>query len=262
MSTAIPPGTGISHFRVIKKLGAGGMGEVYLAEDARLGRPVTLKFLHAEVAADERRMRRFIQEARAASALNHPNILTVYEFDQWDSVRFIAAEHIEGETLRQHLYKSPPGLAEALDIAAQVASALAAAHANKRKKIVHRDVKPENIMIRRDGLVKVLDFGLAKPEEQARLSGGLDTEAPTKALVSTEPGVVMGTAAYMSPEQARGKAVDKRTDVWAFGCVLFEMLTGTKPFESDTLTDTVAAIVKTEPDWRRYRQGRRRPSGR
>src|SRR3989440_897186 len=192
----------IGHYRVLEQLGAGGMGEVYLAEDARLGRKVALKMLPAYLTTEDERVRRFQQEARAASALNHPNIITIYEIGEIDSRHFIATEFIEGETLRQHMSESPIKIGEALDIAIQIASALAAAH---RLGIVHRDIKPENVMLRQDGLIKVLDFGLAKLTERK----SVESEAAT--LVNTRLGIVMGTIRYMSPEQARGLAVDERT---------------------------------------------------
>src|SRR6266540_381415 len=210
-------GSELGHYRVTGRLGAGGMGEVYLAEDTRLGRKVALKILLAHFTRDEERLRRFQQEARAASALNHPSILTIYEIGQVGSSHFIVMELIEGETLRRHLSKAPITISEALDIAIQIASALSAAHA---AAIVHRDIKPDNVMVRTDGIVKVLDFGLAKLTEAK--SGEL--EAAT--LVNTKQGMVMGTAHYMSPEQARGLPVDARTDIWSLGIVLYEMIGG------------------------------------
>jgi serine/threonine protein kinase/Tol biopolymer transport system component len=218
------------------------MGEVYRALDTELHRPVALKFLRSEVAADEKRMQRFIQEARAASALNHPNILTVHEIGQAEGARFFATEFVDGMTLREALSSRRMNLIEVLDVAIQVASALVAAHA---AGIVHRDIKPENIMLRRDGYVKVLDFGLAKLTEQ---QGSLvDTEAATKALVHTDPGAVMGTAHYMSPEQARGKEVDARTDIWSLGVVLYEMIAGRVPFAGETVSHTIVSILEREP---------------
>ena len=218
------------------------MGEVYLAQDTKLGRRVALKILPAEVASDRKRMQRFTQEAQAASALNHPNIITIYEIEEKDSTHFIATEFIDGETLRQHTSHTRLTISESLDIAIQVAFALSAAHAGG---IVHRDIKPENIMLRRDRLVKVLDFGLAKLTE-ARLASG-DGETPTQATLATEPGTVMGTLEYMSPEQARGLDTDARTDIWALGCVLHEMVTGHNPFTGATAADVFASIIKTTP---------------
>jgi len=234
-------GQTVAHYRVLSLVGEGGMGEVYLAEDTRLGRRVALKLLSAAFTNDADRMRRFMQEARAASALNHPNILTVHEIGRVNGVDFIATEFIEGETLRPSMAKRRLRLSQALDIAAQVAGALAAAHA---AGVVHRDIKPENIMVRPDGYVKVLDFGLAK------LAGpGLETgnEASTVTRVETNPGVVMGTVQYMSPEQARGLPVDARTDVWSLGVVLYEMVASRPPFEGATRSDTIVSILEREP---------------
>ena len=217
------------------------MGEVYLAMDVRLERTVALKILPADVAVDQQRMRRFEQEARAASALNHPNVAHIYEIEEDNGHHFIAMEHIEGDTMRQRMLASPFTLHEALDVAQQIAAALAAAHA---AGIVHRDIKPENIMLRRDGYVKVLDFGLAKLTEQRT---EMDTEAPTKALVNTGPGMVMGTVRYMSPEQARGVEVDARTDLWSLGVVLYECVAGRPPFEGSTASDLISVILSKEP---------------
>src|SRR5436853_3412523 len=209
-SASLSPGDKIGRYEIKARLGAGGMGEVYLAHDTKLDRTVALKILPADFAADLNSMRRFIQEAKTASALNHPNIITIYEIEEADSTHFIAAEFIKGETLRQRMAREPLTITEALETAIQVASALAAAH---KAGIVHRDIKPENIMLREDGYVKVLDFGLAKFIENQPTTS-VDTQAATKALINTEPGVVMGTAYYMSPEQARGLGVDVRTDIW------------------------------------------------
>src|SRR5256714_1743309 len=223
------------------------MGEVYLAQDTRLDRKVALKILPAGVAAHPDRMKRFVQEAKTASALNHPNIITIYEIEQIDSVNFIATEFIDGETLRQRLKNGPLKLGEVLDVAAQIASALSAAH---EADIVHRDIKPENIMLRRDGIVKVLDFGLAKLSEPVGVAGGskkTDADAPTRVQIRTEPGMVFGTANYMSPEQARGKGIDARTDIWSLGVVLYEIVAAQKPFTGETTSDVIAAILKTNP---------------
>src|SRR5947209_11510292 len=238
----IEAGRLIGRYEIQSPIGAGGMGEVYRALDTELHRPVALKFLRREVASDEKRMQRFVQEARAASALNHPNILTVYEIGQADGARFFAAEFVDGVTLREALTRRKMKLIEVLDVAIQVASALVAAHA---AGIVHRDIKPENIMLRRDGYVKVLDFGLAKLTGQT--SSSVDSEAATRALVNTDPGAVMGTAKYMSPEQARGADVDARTDIWSLGAVLYEMLTGHAPFEGETTSHVIVAILEKEP---------------
>ena len=236
-------GEEVGRYEIISPLGRGGMGEVYLARDKMLGRRVALKFMPASVTTDEHHLRRFEQEARAASALNHPNIVTIYEIGEVKNRRFIAAEFIDGETLRQRMNDGSRGgidIGEAFRIAEQVASALADAHANG---IVHRDIKPENIMLRSDGIAKVLDFGLAKYAE-TQVSGPEDA---TRELVKTNPGVVMGTVAYMSPEQARALPVDARTDVWSLGVVLYEMLAGTQPFTGSSHSDILVSILGREP---------------
>ncbi len=240
MNQELSANTTLSHYRIVSKLGAGGMGEVYLAQDTKLDRKVALKILPADVASDQTRMRRFVQEAKAASGLNHPNIITIHDFQQIDSMSFIATEFIDGETLRERI-RAGMELAEILDVAIQTASALAAAHA---AGIIHRDIKPENIMVRRDGYVKVLDFGLAKLSE--RLDAVSDPEALT-AMVNTGAGLVMGTAVYMSPEQAKGAKVDERTDLWSLGAVLYEMVAGRVPFFGQTTTETISQILLKEP---------------
>ncbi|HSE16884.1 MAG TPA: protein kinase [Pyrinomonadaceae bacterium] len=234
-------GQTIASYEVISFINRGGMGEVYLAEDTRLGRKVALKLLPASFTTDADRLRRFEQEARAASALNHPNIITIYEIRQAAGSHVIATEFVEGETLRHRLSRSALTLSETLNIAIQVADALSAAH---KAGIIHRDIKPENIMLRPDGYVKVLDFGLAKLSEQA--APAVAAEAPT-IQVRTGSGIVIGTAGYMSPEQARGLGVDHRSDIFSLGAVIYEMLARRKPFEGDTPSDTLAAILKTEP---------------
>jgi serine/threonine protein kinase len=239
----LPLNTRLGRYEIRSPLGAGGMGEVYLARDIKLERTVALKILPPEVAADSARMRRFVLEARAASQLSHPNVAHIYEIEEESGTRFIAMEYVEGKTLRQQMSRGPLGLADALDIIIQVASALAAAH---EAGIIHRDIKPENVMVRRDGIVKVLDFGLAKLAEQPA-PDAVDTEAATRARVNTEPGVVMGTVTYMSPEQARGLDVDARTDIWSLGVLLYECVAGSAPFTGRTPTDIIASIVKTAP---------------
>src|SRR5262249_13307695 len=233
-------GKRIGHYTVLGHIGRGGMGDVFLAQDTRLGRKVALKLLRSEFTRDEDRLHRFQQEAQAASALNHPNILTIYDIGQADSLHFIATEYVEGETLRHHIGRARMSLVQTLEVAAQAASALTAAH---QAGIIHRDIKPENIMVRTDGYVKVLDFGLAK---RAEPEAG-DTAAPTLSKVDTEPGVVMGTVSYMSPEQARGLAVDARTDIWSLGVVIYEMAAGCRPFEAETASDVMALILQKEP---------------
>src|SRR5437763_4974995 len=231
-------GRSFGPYEILSQLGAGGMGDVYLAQDGRLGRQVALKLLPSHFTSDADRLLRFQQEARAASALNHPNILTIHEIGEIDGHPFIATEFIDGQTLREHTAKALIKLGEALDVAVQVASALSAAHA---AGIVHRDIKPENIMIRHDGFVKVLDFGLVKLTEKR----ATNSEAST--LVNTDAGVVMGTARYMSPEQARGKKVDARTDIWSLGVVLYELVAGRLPFEGGTPSDVLSLILQREP---------------
>ena len=234
-------GETIGSYQILSFISRGGMGEVYLAEDKRLGRKVALKLLPASFTTNDDRLRRFEQEARAASALNHPNIITIYEIRQAANSHMIATEFVEGETLRQRLSRSALTLSEALNIAIQIADALAAAH---KAGIIHRDIKPENVMLRPDGYVKVLDFGLAKLSEEA--SPAVAAEAPT-IQVRTGSGIVIGTAGYMSPEQARGLGVDHRSDIFSLGAVIYEMLARRKPFEGETPSDTLAAILKTEP---------------
>ena len=241
MNKELSANTTFSHYRIVSKIGAGGMGEVYLAEDTKLDRRVALKILPADVAADQTRMRRFVQEAKAASALNHPNIITIHEIEQGESLNFIATEFIDGETLRQRILAGMK-LEEILEVAIQAASALSAAHS---ASIIHRDIKPENIMIRRDGYIKVLDFGLAKLTE--RTGSVSEPEAATRAMVNTDAGTVMGTAAYMSPEQAKGAQLDERTDLWSLGAVIYEMVTGHVPFFGETPTETISLILQREP---------------
>src|SRR5687767_1328639 len=228
-------GETIGPYEVLSELGSGGMGTVYLAQDARLGRKIALKLLPPQFTNDKDRLRRFQQEARSASALNHPNILTVHEIEQKGELHYIATEFVDGVTLRQYLSNRQLNLYEVLNIASQIASALQAAHA---AGIAHRDIKPENVMIRTDGYVKVLDFGLAKLTE---IEEGLPTTP------ETNPGVVMGTPRYMSPEQARGLAVDGRTDIFSLGVIIYEMVTGTVPFDGATPSDVIAALLKDEP---------------
>ncbi|HLR07008.1 MAG TPA: protein kinase [Pyrinomonadaceae bacterium] len=232
-------GTKLGRYEIRAKIGEGGMGEVYLALDTELGRTVAIKILPEALASNQLRLERFIQEARAASALNHPHILTIYEIGTTGATHFIATEFIDGETLRQRLSKGMK-LAEVLEVAIQTAGALAAAH---EASIIHRDIKPENIMVRRDGYIKLLDFGLAKLTEPSIV----DSEAPTRAKVDTREGTVMGTPNYMSPEQAQGTKVDARTDLWSLGAVLYEMVTGQVPFAGKTPTETISLVLQKEP---------------
>src|SRR6266508_6039863 len=234
-------GQTIGHYKVSKLIGAGGMGEVYVASDVRACRKAALKVVPTRFTGDAARLKRFQQEARAVAALNHPNILTIYEVGADGSVEYIASELIEGETLRQRLARGMQ-LSEAVEIAIQVAGALAAAHS---AGIVHRDVKPENIMLRPDGYVKVLDFGIAKLAEQEVPVTLAEEEAVL--LVETHLGSIMGTVRYMSPEQARGAPVDKGTDIWSLGVVLYEMVTGQAPFTGETPGEAMSSILETEP---------------
>ncbi|MDQ3712421.1 MAG: serine/threonine protein kinase, partial [Acidobacteriota bacterium] len=232
----------IGRYKILSAIGAGAMGEVFLAEDPKLERKVALKILPERFTVNQDRLNRFIREAKAASSLNHPNIITIYEVGKFGGANFIATEFIDGETLRDILRKSGLSLDEVLSIFIQTAEALSAAHA---AGIVHRDIKPENIMLRRDGYVKILDFGLAKLIEGSEEKS--DYEGVTQELGKTNPGVVMGTISYMSPEQARGLEIDVRSDVFSFGIVLYEMITGRKPFEGETISDIIAAILTQEP---------------
>ncbi|HEV8119100.1 MAG TPA: protein kinase [Thermoanaerobaculia bacterium] len=240
---SLSAGTKLGRYEIRSKIGQGGMGEVYLAQDTKLDRKVALKVLRLEVAADQDRMRRFVQEAKTASALNHPNIVTIHEIDQADSVHFMTTEFIDGETLRQRMRRGALTLNEVLDVAIQIASALSAAHA---AGIVHRDIKPENVMLRHDGIVKTLDFGIAKLTEQPPI-GSADTDAPEGTSFITERGVVLGTDAYLSPEQARSGSLDGRSDIWSLGVVLYEMVAGRLPFEGETSSHVIVAILERDP---------------
>src|SRR5438309_8531530 len=235
-------GQTIGHYHIEQRIGAGGMGEVYLASDMNVDRSAALKVLPAHLTDDAERLRRFEREARAIAGLNHPNIMTIYEVGSADSTRYIASELIQGETLHQRLARGRIELNQAIEIAIQVASALAAAHS---AGVVHRDIKPENIMRRPDGYVKVLDFGIAKLAEQ-EVPATLPTDEALL-LVETNLGSVLGTVRYMSPEQARGAHVDKSTDIWSLGVVLYEMVTGQPPFTGDTPSDVMFAILEKEP---------------
>src|SRR5437660_2460576 len=237
---ALAAGDHIDRYEVVSLLGSGGMGEVYLAHDEKLDRRIALKLLPSHFTTNEDRLRRFQQEARAASALNHPNILTIHELGEVNGEQFIATEFVEGETLRERLKRAPLNLAETLDVAVQIAGALAAAH---KAGIVHRDIKPENIMLRHDGYVKVLDFGLAKLTEQQEPA----TQTRATENVDISSGLVMGTVKYMSPEQAGGRQVDPRSDIFSFGVVLYEMIAGRPPFEGKNSNELISTILKKEP---------------
>jgi serine/threonine protein kinase len=239
-------GDDFGKYKILKFLGCGGMGEVYLAHDSILKRKVALKLLPPNIAADANRIRRFQIEARAASRIVQRNVAQVYEVGETESIHFIAMEFIDGETLRTHLKSGSLSSEQVLPIAKQIAAALQAAH---EVGVVHRDLKPENIMLRSDGEVKVLDFSLAKLTRRAPPSNGSATDYDSSFLTNsfkTEPGFLMGTATYMSPEQARGQEVDVRTDVWSFGVVLYEMLKGEPPFRGATGMDTIVALLTTE----------------
>jgi Tol biopolymer transport system component len=255
---ALTTGTTLGAYEITAPLGAGGMGEVYRARDTKLGRDVAIKILPDAFAADPERVARFQREAQILASLNHPHIAAIYGLEESGATRFLVLEFVDGESLAQKLQApaashQSPGLSvgEALAIARQIIDALEAAH---DKGIVHRDLKPANIMLTAEGQVKVLDFGLAKqgvgPGESAGPGGA--THSPTLTFAATQAGMILGTAAYMSPEQARGRAADKRSDVWAFGCVLYEMLTGARAFDGEDATEIIAAVVKTEPDWNAF----------
>ncbi len=239
----IAPGTQLAQYTVISMLGAGGMGEVYLAEDTRLGRKVALKLLAPELTLNQRGLRRFEQEARAASALNHPNILTIYEFGEANGLHFIASEYVDGVTVRAKMAAGAIDLNIAVEIAIQIASALSAAHDGG---IIHRDIKPDNVIVRNDGLVKVLDFGIAKLAER-RLGQTTRRTGSTVTSSISEIGLVIGTAKYMSPEQARGVDIDARSDIFSLGSVMYEMVTGRCAFSGATTSDVIAEILKVEP---------------
>src|SRR2546427_3160236 len=236
---SLTAGQSLGPYKILPLIGKGGMGEVYLATDTRLGRQVALKLLPPRFTLDAERVRRFEQEARSASALNHPNIVTIYEIGHWNGAQFIATEFVEGKTLRQLMREKPLTLNETLNVGIQIAGALTAAHA---AGIVHRDIKPENIMLRADGYLKILDFGLAKLTERS----ASDSQPETPTLMQSNPGLVMGTVQYMSPEQARGKKVDVRTDIWSVGVVLYELLSGSVPFSGETPSHVMVSLMEAE----------------
>jgi serine/threonine protein kinase len=238
-------GKTLGHYRVGEQLGRGGMGEVYLADDLTLNRKVALKFLPDAFAADPERMARFEREAKLLASLNHPNIAAIHGLEQADGKRFLVLELVEGETLAQRLSKGPLPIEEALGVCRQIAEGLDAAH---EKGVIHRDLKPANVMITAGDKIKILDFGLAKAWADDTQSVD-SSQSPTITEAMTHPGVILGTAAFMSPEQAKGKAVNKRADIWAFGCILYECLTGKRVFEGEMVTETLAAILRAEPDW-------------
>ena len=238
-------GQRLSHYRILEKIGQGGMGEVYLAEDLSLDRKVALKFLPDLFTGDAERMARFEREAKLLASLNHPNIAAIYGLEQAEGKRFLALEYVEGETLQGKISRGALPLEEALGVCRQIAEGLEAAH---EKGVIHRDLKPANVMITGEEKVKILDFGLAKALAD-EIQSPDSSQSPTITEAMTQPGVVLGTAAYMSPEQAKGRTVDKRADIWAFGCILYECLTGKKAFEGESVTETLAAILRGDPDW-------------
>src|SRR5262245_27010854 len=234
-------GTKLGRYEIRSKVGEGGMGEVYQGRDTQLGRDVAVKVLPTTVSSDAERLRRFEQEACAASALNHPNILVVHDIGAHDGTTYVVSELLEGETLRKRISGTPLAQRRAVDYALQIANGLAAAH---EKGIVHRDLKPDNIFVTNDGRVKILDFGLAK---LTQLDGSSSqTDVPTR-RVDTDPGVVMGTVGYMSPEQLKGRPVDQRSDIFAFGAILYEMLSGHRAFHGESAAETMSAILKEDP---------------
>jgi len=238
-------GTMLSHYRITEKLGQGGMGEVYRAEDTNLSRQVAIKILSEEFTHDAERLARFEREAKLLASLNHTNIASIYGLEQADGKPFLVLELVEGQTLAERLKKGPIPADETLDICRQMADGLEAAH---EKGIVHRDLKPANVKVTPEGKLKILDFGLAKAYyDQAPATD--PSRSPTITDQMTAPGVILGTAGYMSPEQANGKSTDKRTDVWAFGCILYECLTGKRAFPGETITESIARILESEPDW-------------
>src|SRR5579863_3203383 len=242
---SLAPGTRLGPYETLAAIGSGGMGEVYRARDTKLGRDVALKILPAAFAHDTDRMARFEREAQVLASLNHPNIAAIYGLEESDEIRALVMELVEGPTLAERIGGRAMPLEEALPIAKQIADALEYAH---ERAIIHRDLKPTNVKLTADGNVKLLDFGLAKALEAPAQAADNPSISPTLTIEGTRAGVILGTAAYMAPEQARGAVVDKRADIWAFGVVLYEMLTGKQPFAGATVSDTLAAVLKTEPD--------------
>src|SRR5262245_3376687 len=243
---SLTTGNRIGSYEILSAIGKGGMGEVYRARDRQLDRDVALKTLPEAFAADPDRLARFEREAKLLASLNHPNIAAIYGLEKFDSRHLLVLELVEGETLADHLARGPIPLDESLRLAVQIAEALQAAH---EKGVIHRDLKPANIKVTPDGTVKVLDFGLAKGKGVESSDLERLSNSPTQRTLASSPGMILGTAAYMSPEQAKGRPVDHRTDIFAFGCVLYEMLTGKRAFEGEDVSDTLAAVLRSEPDW-------------
>src|SRR6516164_4876317 len=240
-------GSRLGTYQIVAAIGAGGMGEVYRARDTKLDRDVAIKVLPDAFARDASRMARFGREAKVLAALDHPNIAAIYGLEDSGDTRALVMQLAEGPTLAERIARGPIPIEEALSIARQIAEALEYAH---ERGIIHRDLKPANVKVTAGNVVKILDFGLAKAVD-SDISSDDPSNSPTMSRMATQAGVLLGTAAYMSPEQAKGKAVDRRADIWAFGCVLYEMLTGTMAFNGDTVTETLAAVIKEEPDWSR-----------
>jgi serine/threonine protein kinase len=245
---ALTPGTRLGPYEITAQIGAGGMGEVYLARDTNLDRHVAIKILPEAVAQDPERLARFEREAKTLASLNHPNIAIIHGLENADGVRALVMELVEGPTLADRIAQGPIPVDDALPIAKQIAEALEVAH---EQGIIHRDLKPSNIKLRPDGTVKVLDFGLAKALEPVAAMGRDATLSPTitSPAMMTGVGVLLGTAAYMSPEQAKGRPADKRSDIWAFGCVFYEMLSGKRAFAGDDVSDTLVGVLRDDPDW-------------
>src|SRR5947199_9438961 len=244
---ALSVGTRLGPYEITGSLGAGGMGEVYRARDRKLGREVALKILPSLFATDADRLSRFQREAEVLASLNHPHIAAIYSLEEANGSRFLVLELVEGQTLADRLKRGPLPMDEALTVAKHICEAIEAAH---EKGIIHRDLKPANIKITSDGIVKVLDFGLAKVREAEAQASNL-SNSPTVMTARSTPGIILGSAAYMSPEQAKGQEANRTSDVWAFGCVLYEMLTGRAPFEGETVSEVFAGILKGDPDWSR-----------
>ncbi len=241
-SLELEQGKFLKHYKIIRKIGEGGMGSVYLAQDKKLDRQVAIKILNCPFDKDKSNLRRFLREAKTASGLNHPHIMVVHEVGTFEDINYIVCEYIEGETLGLYVKKHNPLLPEIIDICIQINNAMAAAH---QIGITHRDIKPDNIMVRSDKFIKILDFGLAKLTQKRK--NEIDLDAQTQDILSTQKGLILGTVSYMSPEQARGKEIDSRTDIWSFGVILFQLLTGKLPFSGETMSDTLVGILKDEP---------------
>jgi len=242
---SLSPGHQLDHYEILELIGKGGMGEVYRARDGKLGRDVAIKVLPDEIGQDRERLARFKREAKVLASLNHPGIAAIYGLEKSEDTHYLVLELVPGETLAARIARGPIPFEEALSIATQITEALQEAHEHG---IVHRDLKPANIMLTPDDKVKILDFGLAKAFVDETPKGD-DSMSPTLTRDATRVGVILGTAAYMSPEQAKGKQVDKRTDIFAFGAVLYEMLTGQRAFAGEDVSDTLAAVLRAEPDW-------------